>query len=78
MVDGQKYRIIIMLMCYSDLLQVDVEDPDFIKYPLFTNVQCHDCILNPGECLFIPRGWFHHVRGLNERYIFEHSTHLQF
>lgn len=43
---------------------VDYDKPDVIKFPLWQNVVAEDFILNPGEMLFIPTGWFHHVRAL--------------
>ncbi|CAK5089618.1 unnamed protein product [Meloidogyne enterolobii] len=56
------------LYLYDDLMrqnssQVDVENPDLIKFPLFSNVKCYDSLVEEGQCLFIPKGWFHHVRG---------------
>uniref|UniRef100_A0A915NTQ1 JmjC domain-containing protein n=1 Tax=Meloidogyne floridensis TaxID=298350 RepID=A0A915NTQ1_9BILA len=59
------------LYLYDDLMrqnssQVDVENPDLIKFPLFSNVKCYDSVLGEGQCLFIPKGWFHHVRALVE------------
>ncbi len=44
--------------------EVDVENPDLEKYPLFAQVNVMDVELNPGDCLLIPVGWWHHVRAL--------------
>ncbi|KAL3123236.1 hypothetical protein niasHT_006779 [Heterodera trifolii] len=57
------------LYLYDDLMrqntsQVDVECPELEQFPDFANVKCYDSIVEAGECLFIPRGWFHHVRAL--------------
>uniref|UniRef100_A0A914GXI7 JmjC domain-containing protein n=1 Tax=Globodera rostochiensis TaxID=31243 RepID=A0A914GXI7_GLORO len=57
------------LYLYDDLMrqntsQVDVECPDFEQFPDFGKIQCHDFVVEAGQCLFIPRGWFHHVRAL--------------
>lgn len=43
---------------------VDYERPDLARFPLFGHVVAEDFILNPGEVLFIPVGWWHHVRSL--------------
>jgi lysine-specific demethylase 8 len=43
---------------------VNVEDPDFAKYPLFASSSPIECTLNPGDVLFIPAKWWHHVRSL--------------
>ncbi|EAW38021.1 cupin-like domain-containing protein [Lyngbya sp. PCC 8106] len=45
--------------------QVDPENPDFKKYPLYQNIKPIELILKPGEVIFIPVGWWHHVRALD-------------
>uniref|UniRef100_A0A8C4KRV0 JmjC domain-containing protein 5 n=1 Tax=Dromaius novaehollandiae TaxID=8790 RepID=A0A8C4KRV0_DRONO len=45
--------------------QVDVEDPDFIKFPNFRNAASQSCILMPGQILFIPVKYWHYVRSLD-------------
>lgn len=37
-----------------DILQVDVENPDYTQFPLFRDAVCYECILKPGELLYIP------------------------
>ncbi|CAD6505811.1 BgTH12-01298 [Blumeria graminis f. sp. triticale] len=34
-------------------------------FPLFENAQFVDCILEEGDCLYIPVGWWHYVRSLS-------------
>ena len=36
-----------------------------LKYPLFGQAQYEECILGPGECLYIPLGWWHYVESLS-------------
>ena len=44
---------------------VNVEEPDLAKYPLFaSSPPAIECTLNPGDVLFIPAKWWHHVRSL--------------
>jgi hypothetical protein len=44
---------------------VDVEHPDYEKYPSFKSAPLpFECILGPGDALFIPKKWWHHVRSL--------------
>jgi len=49
----------------SNTSQVDVERPDLSIFPLFVNSSYLECILNPGEMLFIPIEWWHYVRSLS-------------
>ena len=55
-------------LLYNDIgvfSQVDCEDPDYEAYPLFESVTPMAVTLHPGEALFIPVGWWHHVRALD-------------
>ena len=47
--------------CYS---RVDVEKPDFARFPEFRDVAVTEVEIGPGDLLFLPVGWWHHVRGL--------------
>jgi hypothetical protein len=59
--------------CELDLLDgaramyagVDPEAPDLSRYPWWPTVLVKDEILAPGEALFVPVGWWHHVRALD-------------
>jgi hypothetical protein len=44
--------------------KVDLEAPDYEKYPLFQQVQVIETVLEPGEIIFIPVGWWHQVKAL--------------
>jgi LPS sulfotransferase NodH len=44
---------------------VDPEDPDYKRWPELRNATFIDVILEPGEVLFVPVGWWHHVRALD-------------
>lgn len=47
------------------LSQVDLEAHDATRHPLFTRARREELILQPGEMLLIPVGWWHHVRSLS-------------
>ncbi|VDO98087.1 unnamed protein product [Soboliphyme baturini] len=44
--------------------QVDVEHPDFEKFPKFRDITLYNCVLRPGELLYIPFKWWHYLRSL--------------
>jgi LPS sulfotransferase NodH len=44
---------------------VDAADPDLEKYPRFRDAAITDFIVQPGEVLFMPVGWWHHVQALD-------------
>jgi hypothetical protein len=39
----------------------DPNAPDFESYPLAKDARGIECRLKPGECVYIPAGWFHQV-----------------
>ncbi|EJL94344.1 Cupin superfamily protein [Herbaspirillum sp. CF444] len=42
----------------------DPEAPDFGKFPLARQAAMIECIMQPGELLYVPAGWYHQVRAL--------------
>ncbi|KAM4698588.1 tRNA wybutosine-synthesizing protein 5 [Rhinophrynus dorsalis] len=40
---------------------LDVDAPDLVKYPLFSQARRYECILEAGDVLFIPALWFHNT-----------------
>jgi hypothetical protein len=45
--------------------RVDPERPDDPRFPRFASVPKLTCVVGPGEVLYIPRLWWHHVRSLD-------------
>ena len=45
---------------------VDPERPDYDRYPRFREASPIGGVVNPGETLFIPHGWWHHTRVLDD------------
>jgi hypothetical protein len=41
--------------------KVNVDAPDFEKFPLLRNATAYECTLEPGDLLFIPSRWWHHA-----------------
>jgi hypothetical protein len=48
--------------CFSE---IDLGQPDLARFPAFQGVPVAECILQPGEILFLPVGWWHYVEGLD-------------
>ncbi|XP_044159758.1 bifunctional peptidase and arginyl-hydroxylase JMJD5 [Bufo gargarizans] len=45
--------------------QVDIENPDTDRFPDFAQAVYQECILCPGQILFIPVKWWHYVKALD-------------
>lgn len=50
----------------TTISQVDADNLDLEQFPLFAKVTPAKVTLHPGQMLFIPRGWWHHVRSLDK------------
>jgi hypothetical protein len=42
----------------------DPEAPDFERYPLARQAAIIECVVEPGDMLYVPAGWYHQVRAL--------------
>jgi ribosomal protein L16 Arg81 hydroxylase len=42
----------------------DPEAPDFERFPLARQATTIECIVHPGDMLYVPAGWYHQVRAL--------------
>ena len=45
--------------------EVNAENPDFIRHPLYREAKIQECIVEPGDMLYMPAGMLHHVRSLD-------------
>jgi Cupin-like domain len=43
---------------------VDAANPDYSRFPLYAHADPITIVLEPGDALFIPVGWWHHVESL--------------
>lgn len=60
-----KYCYMISRSFYDAYSEVDSYNPDLNKYPEFANATIYNAVLFPGDMLFIPSGWWHHIESLN-------------
>ena len=44
--------------------RVDVEQPDYARFPRLREAEMRVAELAPGDVIYIPRGWWHHVRAV--------------
>jgi len=44
---------------------IDLEKPDYEKYPGLQYIETMDCVLEPGDSLFIPSGYWHDITYLD-------------
>lgn len=49
----------------KNISAVNVEQPDLEKHPKFANTDYFECVLSPGDMLFIPAKHWHYVRSLS-------------
>lgn len=50
---------------FSEIADVEADGIDFARHALLKDVQFYELILEPGDCLFVPVGWWHQVRALD-------------
>ncbi|MDH5258232.1 MAG: cupin-like domain-containing protein [Gammaproteobacteria bacterium] len=44
---------------------IDIDAPDLARFPLFKDVKILDVTVGPGEAVFLPLAWWHHVVSLD-------------
>ncbi|KAJ9601316.1 hypothetical protein L9F63_000538 [Diploptera punctata] len=44
---------------------LDIDNPDVEKYPKFLMAKRYECVMEPGDVLFIPALWFHNALALD-------------
>jgi len=53
--------------------EVNPEQPDFVRFKLFDRATMYECVIGPGDMLYIPPNWWHHVRGLEKTITITHN-----
>lgn len=52
----------------NNTAQVNPLKPDLNLFPDFTKTTMYECYLEPGEMLYIPKEWWHHVTALEKSF----------
>ena len=74
-IQGRK-RAILFSPDDSDFLyngQVEPEQPDFGRFPLFKRATAYECVIEPGDTLLLPANWWHYVKGLEKSITVSHN-----
>jgi Cupin-like domain len=53
---------------------IDLDKPDFERYPLFRDVKVLEVIVEPGETVYLPLAWWHQVTALDVSLSFSYSN----
>lgn len=70
---GRK-KVVLVAPEYSHLLYklpfnthslVDLDNPDYEKYPGLHHIETYECILEPGDSVFMPSGYWHYITYLD-------------
>lgn len=52
------YFVVIFLKLFPMCYQVDLDNPDFEKFPKLSSIKGHEAIVEPGDVLYIPMYWY--------------------
>jgi len=53
---------------------IDIDRPDLDRYPLFAQAKVLEVVVEPGETVFLPLGWWHQVTSLDVSLSFSYSN----
>ena len=53
---------------------IDLDAPDLVRHPDFASVKVLEVIVEPGETMFLPLGWWHQVTSLDVSLSFSYSN----
>jgi ribosomal protein L16 Arg81 hydroxylase len=56
-----KYSTLLYRYPFGTHTSVDINNPDYDRYPGLHHVEGIDCYIEAGDTLFMPAGWWHHI-----------------
>lgn len=60
-----KYSELLYKLPYNTHSLVDLDNPDYEKYPGLRYIETYECTLEPGDSLFMPSGFWHYITYLD-------------
>ncbi len=61
---------------FSRIADLEASDVDLAAYPRLIGARLYDVVLEPGEILFMPLGWWHQVKALDFSVTFTYTNFL--
>jgi hypothetical protein len=58
--------------------RVDPAEPDLERFGLFGRATAYECVIEPGDLLYVPPDWWHWVRGLEKSVTVSHNFFNEF
>jgi hypothetical protein len=58
---GPEYSRLLYKLPFNTHSLVDLDAPDYGRYPGLRYIEGYECVLEPGDSLFIPSGYWHYV-----------------
>ena len=53
---------------YTVASYVDINNPDYVRYPALARAEGYEVVLHPGESLFMPSGYWHYIEYVDGGY----------
>ena len=50
---------------FSEIPDLEAPDLDLVRHPRLGDAHIYDVVLEPGEIIFMPLGWWHQVKSLD-------------
>ncbi len=60
------WHMILNVYTISNSIQVELENPDYARFPKLRDLRGFETVVGPGDILYIPNCWWHQVETLAE------------
>ena len=62
---GPEYSRLLYKLPFNTHSLIDLDNPDYDKYPGLRYIEAYECILEPGDSVFMPSGYWHYITYLD-------------